>query len=558
MKKITFLLALCVTASFGIMNAQVLENTLGYSPLGENITQQTSQLPAAYYRFITAPVRETTHAVEDSEISIDLHNIQILSTSSFSATARPNQTFGFEENLIYTSGPFSNSSNLSIMETVAEGMTLLGFGAQKSSDNSVAEQFTLPLNFDITSIDVYAYQTNTAPPSITAVYMQVWDGDPSSGNASVVWGDLLTNILEDVEDTGVYRVEDDDQGNTDRKIQKVTANTSGLSLNTGSYWVEYTFEGSGSSGPWVPPVVVLGETITGNALQNVTGTWQALVDGPNDDPQGLPIQIYGIADIGNNSCVEMNPPYDWYFEDGVPIDSGTGILAANDLTLEANESFTLQNITAFMASDWPITSVDVTYYDDDNGLPGSIIGSEDAVTINDVSAIGIATGETFNIYEVKMTVDPFEFSGQTNNATTYWIQLTVTNSSNTIVFWVGTSENMVGNPMVQYGGNGWGNYSSDFDGLYIWGGECTPLLSVEDNELVQFRVYPNPANDVLYLEASNNIESISLMNLLGQKVLTGEIDNSSTQISLAGLQAGTYILKTTIDGQVQTQKIIKN
>lgn len=552
MKNFILLLAICFIASSGTVNAQSSSQELKH-------TQHKVHLPAAYYKTTTAPVRETKFGVEDSEIDIDFRNVQIKSYGTYGPAARPDGTDGFGENLIYTSGPYMNKvPNLSIAEDVSEGIGTWGFGANKNSDRSLAEEFILPMDFDISSLDVYAYQTGTAPPSITGVYMQIWDGDPSGGSASIVWGDLNTNILEDVEDTGIYRVLESDQSNTDRKIQKVKANTNGLSLTTGAYWVEYAFDGSGSSGPWAPPVSVIGETITGNALQNQNGTWVALVDGTNDDPQGLPLQIYGIADNGGNSCVELNPAYDWYFEEGINITTGGAFSSANDLSLDVDESFTLKNISALLTSEWPITNVNITYYEDDNGNPGAVIGSENSATIDGSTAIGSINGSvSLNVYEVSMSVDPFEFTGQQNSATTYWIGLSATSSQNTSVYWVGTNGNMVGNPSSQDDGSGWTYYKSSFDGHYIWSGDCSPVLGVEDNNLVQFKVYPNPTHDVLYLETTKNIESLSLFNILGQEVLAGIPDKNANEISLAGLPVGTYILKATIEGHVETRKVIK-
>lgn len=556
MKKVTLFLAWCVIASSGLVNAQSSTETTK-SSFDANHLKQGLQLPTAYYNTTTAPIRETVNGLENSQISIDLQRAQSKSFGTHGPAARPGGTDEFGESLIYTSGPYINSnSNLSILEDISEGMGTFGFGAQKASNNSIAEEFVLPMDFDINEIDVYAYQTGSTPPSITAVYMQIWDGDPS-GSGSVIWGDLSTNILDDVEDAEIYRVLESDQSNTTRKIQKVTANTSGLSLAMGSYWIEYTFEGSGNSGPWAPPVAVLGETFTGSALQNLDGTWQALVDGPNNDPQGLPLQMYGVAANGGDSCSEINPAYDWLFELGLTITSGSSYSSANDLTLEAGESFTLENITALMFSDWPITEVSVTYYNDDNGIPGTVIGSETTVSVDGSNAIGSAHTSNHNVYEVTMSVDPFEFTGQENNETTYWIQLTAVNSQNTDVYWGGTYGNMLGNPMAQNEGTDWNAYESDLDGLYTWIGDCSPVLGVESNNLADFEVYPNPTKDILNFRTTKNIEAISLYNLLGQEVLIDKFDNNSTEINLGQLPIGTYILKTTIAGQVNTRKIIK-
>ena len=49
-------------------------------------------------------------------------------------------------------------------------------------------------------MDFFAYQsfTPTAPPTIDAINVQIWDGDPSLGTSSVIYGDATTNVLTSV------------------------------------------------------------------------------------------------------------------------------------------------------------------------------------------------------------------------------------------------------------------------------------------------------------------------------------------------------------------------
>lgn len=553
MRKVILPLTLCFIASLGIINAQSISAS---STLESNQSQQNGVLPAAFYETSTSPIGESPNGVENSSISIDFQNTKIPNFGSYGPAARPDGTEEFGENLIYTSGPFINDApDLSILENVTNGMDLYGFGVNYNNSQSLAESFVLHDGFDISKIDVYAYQTGTLPPSITAMYVQIWNGDPSGGG-SVVWGDLSTNVLETVVDSGVYRVLEDDQSNTDRKIQKVTASINGLTLSPGTYWVEYSLEGSGSSGPWAPPISVLGETITGDALQKTSSGWQAVIDAGVNEPQGLPVQIYGTINL-QGSCAELNPPYDWLFEEALNITTGGSFTVANDLTLQPNESFSLEHITAYMFSEWPISEVDVTYYEDDNGMPGSVIGSENAVTLNHVNAVGSSHVSIHNVYKVDMTVDAFDFPGDVNSSKKYWIGLSAKSSNNTNVFWGITSGNSVGNPAAQNNNGVWGIWNNDYDGLYTWYGDCGPVLGVDDNELIKLSVYPNPANNMLNLESAQNIESVTLFNLLGQKLLSKDVNNTSAELNISNLQVGTYILQTTIEGQVNTQKIIK-
>lgn len=91
-----------------------------------------------------------------------------------------------------------------------------------------------------------------------------------------------------------------------------------------------------------------------------------------------------------------------------------------------------------------------------------------------------------------------------------------------------------------------GNLSFGFD-----------ALSVKDNSLSGFNFYPNPTTGVLNVRANNNIESVSIFSLLGQKVLTTKIGAISSDINLGGLSSGTYIMEVTVEGKTGTYKITK-
>ena len=74
-------------------------------------------------------------------------------------------------------------------------------------------------------------------------------------------------------------------------------------------------------------------------------------------------------------------------------------------------------------------------------------------------------------------------------------------------------------------------------------------------------VYPNPANDALFISI-NNIKIMDRANMLlfdvtGQKVMEQRITQNTTKVDISNLSKGIYFLKTTVDGQVSTVKIIK-
>ena len=66
------------------------------------------------------------------------------------------------------------------------------------------------------------------------------------------------------------------------------------------------------------------------------------------------------------------------------------------------------------------------------------------------------------------------------------------------------------------------------------------------------KVYPNPANDVLNIVTTGNVE-YQLINSVGQVVMSGNVDGSA-RINVSGLNSGVYFLKVVADGNAKVQK----
>ncbi len=83
-------------------------------------------------------------------------------------------------------------------------------------------------------------------------------------------------------------------------------------------------------------------------------------------------------------------------------------------------------------------------------------------------------------------------------------------------------------------------------------------LGVGNNTIEGFSYYPNPSSDIINLRAANNIEAVTVYNLLGQVMITDSVNAATSQINVSALSTGTYIMKVAVDGQIGTYKIIKN
>jgi hypothetical protein len=71
--------------------------------------------------------------------------------------------------------------------------------------------------------------------------------------------------------------------------------SAGVVLPPGTYWIDWMTDGNLASGPWAPPVTILGQTTTGNALQFIasTGTWGSALDTGTSTQQDIPFVIEG-------------------------------------------------------------------------------------------------------------------------------------------------------------------------------------------------------------------------------------------------------------------------
>ena len=79
-------------------------------------------------------------------------------------------------------------------------------------------------------------------------------------------------------------------------------------------------------------------------------------------------------------------------------------------------------------------------------------------------------------------------------------------------------------------------------------------LSIEENETV-FAIYPNPVNNVLYINGGNTEYSYMMYNSVGQVVANGNAKGTE-QISVDGLTKGIYFLRITSGTQVLVEKVV--
>ena len=97
--------------------------------------------------------------------------------------------------------------------------------------------------------------------------------------------------------------------------------------------------------------------------------------------------------------------------------------------------------------------------------------------------------------------------------------------------------------------------AGDSHDVKIW----TPLAlsepSLENESALSY--FPNPVNDKLNLRAQKNIQNVSVYNMLGQRVMTLKPDATDMEVDMSSLSEGSYFVKLSIDGVIETIRIIK-
>ena len=116
-----------------------------------------------------------------------------------------------------------------------------------------------------------------------------------------------------------------------------------------------------------------------------------------------------------------------------------------------------------------------------------------------------------------------------------------------------------GGPMYVSGTPNIANITIHHNDLYqskmILPGDDT-WLSVSEDPVLTFSVYPNPANDVLSIAGASAFDSYSVFDISGRMVDTGAL--TTNQIGIAGLETGIYVIRiTNSDGGMSEQKFVK-
>lgn len=244
------------------------------------------------------------HLFRTNKILLNMHIRSILATAVL-ATALTAQS-----PLVYDNGPFRTGPGVSLLNNVAPSAhTLFGFGVQAigsplTTDNSMIDDFVVPGVMIIDEVECYFYQTGSSTTStITGVFVEFYDQDPATAPGPMVGSPTTATNLLTASSTnvwsGVYRALVTTPADVARPIMavRVALPTPLLLANPGTYWIRMQASGSLASGPWMPPMTVVNQDVTGNSRQRIGLPAPAVINpGLNGvHAAGVPFKLFGQA-----------------------------------------------------------------------------------------------------------------------------------------------------------------------------------------------------------------------------------------------------------------------
>ncbi|MAY23073.1 MAG: hypothetical protein CMC74_09860 [Flavobacteriaceae bacterium] len=84
------------------------------------------------------------------------------------------------------------------------------------------------------------------------------------------------------------------------------------------------------------------------------------------------------------------------------------------------------------------------------------------------------------------------------------------------------------------------------------------ILGIDDQVLGGLKLYPNPTDGIVTVKFTSEITSLRLSNLLGQEMLSQNVNRTETQLDLSSLSKGIYLLTIQVEGITRTVKVIKD
>jgi hypothetical protein len=101
-------------------------------------------------------------------------------------------------------------------------------------------------------------------------------------------------------------------------------------------------------------------------------------------------------------------------------------------------------------------------------------------------------------------------------------------------------------------------FDNSLNKAIVVGNTGAVLLSLDQEETIDFSFYPTAVNDFITISSSENIQAVSVLNSAGQKVAFDSPYSKELRLNLSNLTSGNYIIRVTLkDGSLQSERFVK-
>lgn len=486
---------------------------------------------------------------------------------------------------LYNKGTFINNGTIAIDGTGQHGMYL----QQGIFTNSTSGSITITNTGQGDSNADYIYMDDNS--GTIANFDNFGDVDITmTGNDDGVYikdGCVLTN-----HSTGTIDVVSTGGGDMPLHIVGASGLATPSTLNNAG---TFTINGTGTSDYGVQvDGANTSTTATQTAILINSGTLTINDAGDNSSDDGIRIRRSGVITNNAGGVININNAKDEAiqiedssFSTGVFNNSGTiNITTPADHGMECFGTFNNMNGGVFMATGCPDDGIrlqDNGVFNNDGAIAIDGSGSEDIETETVASFVNTANatfapGSSPGDFEIRDDFDlgaatvTFEINGLT--AVTEYDQIKASTSTNTFTVGPSTKINLVWGFTPNVGDkfdiiDASGTLSGTIDianvtsthgvTVTVVGNdlevEVTSVLSTDEFNLSEFKVYPNPVKDVLNIQTNNiDITSVTIYDILGKQILSS---NNTNSVDVSNLKNGMYLVKITANNTSITKKIIK-
>ena len=229
-------------------------------------------------------------------------------------------------------------------------------------------------------------------------------------------------------------------------------------------------------------------------------------------------------------------------------------IAPSSLNSDGMVTLLLENINALAPGDYQLkvtatgTTETVNVYPilhiTNPSLDGVILTSPEDLSDNQPVIMDFVwedQGVDAEEYDFQLALDA-DFTNLVQNVTVVENQIQVINLlNNTQYFWRVRAKNSCG--------------TGEFSDVFTF--TTTEALNVEQNQIEGLVIYPNPAISILNIEADDVLDSVEIVNVLGQTLLSKKTEVNRAVLNISTLSAGNYFIKITSANKATVKQFVK-